>query len=53
LHLSEYGFPAFESCRRTRQKLQAEHPELSAIPEVELQRNLNEMVFRDYAKGAI
>lgn len=53
LHLNEYGFPQFETVRRTRQKLQATYPELSAASEVEAQRNLNEKAFRDYARGGV
>ena len=53
LHMKEYGFPAFESVRRTRQKLQATYPELSAASVVEGQRNLNEKAFRDYARGNV
>lgn len=45
-----YGFPAFESVRRTRQKVQAEYPELSGNSTVEGNRMLNEKVFRDYAR---
>lgn len=53
LHLKEYGFPQFESVRRTRQKLQAEYPELAGNDRVEGQRMLNEEVFRDYARGIV
>ena len=53
LHLKEYGFPQFESVRRTRQKIQAEYPELAANDRVEGQRMLNEEVFRDYARGIV
>lgn len=53
LHLSEYGFPAFETVRRTRQKLQATYPELAGDNNVEGQRKLNEEVFRDYARGGV
>ena len=53
LYLKEYGFPGFETVRRSRQKLQAEYPELSAVSEVEGQRNLNEKAFRDYARGCV
>ena len=53
LHLSEYGFPAFETVRRTRQKLQATYPELAGDSTVEGQRKLNEEVFRDYARGGV
>ena len=51
LHLKEYGFPCFETVRRTRQKLQASFPELSACKEVEEQRLVNEEIFRDYARS--
>lgn len=53
LHLKEYGFPQFESVRRTRQKIQAEYPHLAANDRVEGQRMLNEEVFRDYARGIV
>ena len=53
LHMKDYGFPATESVRRARQKLQAEYPELAAVPEVEGQRNLNEKDFRNYARGCV
>ena len=53
LHMKEYGFPATESVRRARQKLQAAYPELSADSAVEGQRNLNEKAFRDYARGCV
>lgn len=53
LNRKEFGFPAFESVRRTRQKLQAEYPELSGNDTVEGYRILNEEVFRDYAKGSV
>lgn len=51
LHLKDYGMPAFESVRRTRQKIQADNRELAADRDVEAQRELNEEKYRDYAKG--
>lgn len=51
LHLKDFGFPAFETVRRTRQKLQAECPELAADVNVEAGRMLNEEAFREYARG--
>lgn len=52
LHMKDYGcFPAFETVRRTRQKLQAMNPELAADSDVEGYRILNEEVYRDYARG--
>lgn len=50
LKLSDSPFPAFETVRRTRQKLQAAYPELAGNDEVEAQRTLNEEVFKDYAR---
>lgn len=50
LHMSEMGFPPFESVRRTRQKIQQHHPELAGCKAVEEQRILNEEIFREYAK---
>ena len=53
MNRKELGFPAFESVRRTRQKLQAEYLELSGNDTVEGYRMLNEEVFRDYARGKV
>lgn len=50
LRMKDYGFPSTETIRRTRQKIQAEHPELCGSSTVEGQRLLNEEVFRDYAR---
>lgn len=49
LNMNKYGFPKFESVRRSRQKIQAEHPELAANSQVESHRKMNERVYRDYA----
>lgn len=51
LHLKDYGFPGFETVRRTRQKIQAEYPELAGDDNVEAQRMLNEEAFREYARS--
>lgn len=51
LHMKDYGFPTTETIRRTRQKIQAEYPELCGCRTVEGQRLLNEEVFREYARG--
>ncbi len=53
LKRKELGIPAFESVRRTRQKVQAENPELSGNTTVEGYRKENERVFREYAKANI
>jgi hypothetical protein len=46
-----YGFPPFESVRRARQKIQAQHPELSANAKVQEQREINEVEYREFARG--
>lgn len=53
LHLKEYGFPSPETVRRTRQKIQATHPELCGSDDVEAMRELREESFRNYARGHI
>ena len=44
--LEELGLPCFETVRRTRQKLQAEFPELRACDEVQDFRTAREEEFR-------
>ena len=46
-----YGFPPFESVRRTRQKIQQHYPELSADGRVAEMRLVKEEEYRDYARG--
>ena len=43
------GIPCFESVRRTRQKIQAAHPELGCSPEVRRARHRTQMAYVDYA----
>lgn len=50
LNINEFGFPAFETVRRTRQKIQAEIPELRGNKTVEHMREMNEEEYRKYAK---
>lgn len=45
--------PSFETVRRTRQKLQAEFPELSANRKVTEFREENEEAFRDFAREGV
>lgn len=52
LHLKENGFPSPETVRRTRQKIQASHPELCGSDDVEAFRELKEETFRNYARKA-
>lgn len=49
LHAKAYGIPPFESVRRTRQKLQADFPELRAKKEIEAEREINEHIVKGYA----
>lgn len=53
LNRKQYGLPAFESVRRSRQKLQETYPELAGNGDVEGYRALQEEVFREYAKGSV
>lgn len=45
------GFPAFETVRRTRQKMQALYPELSAGKTIRDIRKDNQEIFRKFAGG--
>ena len=51
LKRKEYNLPAFESVRRSRQKMQEKHPELAGDSTVEAYRMMNEDVFRESARG--
>lgn len=51
LHRNDYMLPAFETVRRSRQKLQASFPELAGDSEVEAMRVIKEEAFRDYARA--
>ena len=48
VHAKEYGIPAFESVRRSRQRLQEKFPELRGSKEVEAGREENRQIVRDY-----
>lgn len=53
-NMKSCGFPAFETVRRTRQKIQHDCPELRATETVEQFRSENEQDFRKYAReGAV
>ena len=52
-NMSQWGFPPFESVRRSRQKLQQFNPELSSNDEVQAFREENEAVFREFARGEL
>lgn len=49
LNMGDWGFPPFESVRRTRQKTQQKFPELSANERVSGFRAANEKEYRAYA----
>lgn len=50
-NLSDLPFPAFETVRRTRQKLQADYPELSANTAVKAMRAEKEKEYLNYARS--
>ena len=49
LTLEEHSLPPFESVRRTRQKIQAECPNLRPCDEVALFRAENETAYKEFA----
>lgn len=53
LNMGDWGFPPFESVRRTRQKTQQKYPELAANEKVAGFRAANENEYRAYALGDI
>lgn len=52
-NISILGLANFETVRRSRQAIQAAFPELAGSEAVELRRSETELVFRDFARGAI
>lgn len=53
LNMTKWGFPPFESVRRTRQKIQAECPELAGNDKVMSMRAEREQEFREFARGGV
>lgn len=51
LNRKELNIPPFESVRRSRQKIQAEYPELAGQENISAYRRQNEAAVRKYAKG--
>lgn len=49
-HLAAYNMPSFESVRRSRQKLQAAHPELPASVGVKRRRSKLEEDYKKYGQ---
>lgn len=50
LHLTEFRLPTTETVRRTRQKIQAEFPELASDKRIQKMKAEREKEFRQYAK---
>jgi hypothetical protein len=50
-NIKKLNFPYFETVRRTRQKVQEQHPELKSSAEVERVKAEKEKVYRAYALG--
>ena len=50
INMSKSIFPSFETVRRTRQKIQAECPELAACDFVKECRTENEAAYREFAR---
>lgn len=50
LKRKEFNIPAFETVRRTRQKIQQHFPELAGNAEVEAMRVIREEQFREFAR---
>ena len=53
LNMKDYGFPVFETVRRTRQKIQAARPDLAACEAVQEHRAENEAAYRAFARGEV
>ena len=53
MKLEQKGFPAFETVRRSRQKVQATYPDLAATGAVGAFRARNEKVYREFAKSEV
>lgn len=53
MNSSEWGFPPFETVRRSRQFIQNKFPELSANETVQCFREENQTVFKEFARGAV
>lgn len=52
-NIATLGLPPFETVRRARQLIQATFPELAGSEEVEIARAENELIHREFARGAI
>ena len=53
LKMKDYGLPGFETVRRSRQKVQADNPELEGTESTRRKRAKQEAVYRDFAKSEV
>lgn len=53
LKMREYGLPGFETVRRSRQKVQADNPELAGSAVVRRKRAKQETVYREFATSEV
>ena len=51
LRLNDLGLPCFETVRRTRQKVQAEHPDLKGSVKTRSFRSINEEIHKEFARS--
>lgn len=51
LNLNDLGLPCFETVRRTRAKIQAEHPELQSDVRILKAKEENQKDFEEYARS--
>lgn len=50
LNIRQLNYPCFETVRRTRAKIQSEHPELRASAEIEAKRQARRKEFKAFAR---
>ena len=53
LKMKEYGLPGFETVRRSRQKVQADNPDLAGNTAVRRKRAKQESVYREFATSKV
>lgn len=53
LKMKEYGLPGFETVRSSRQKVQADNPELAGSEAVRRKRAKKETVYREFATSEV
>ena len=51
--MKRYGLPGFETVRRSRQKVQADNPELAGSEAVRRKRSKQETVYREFAASEV